>query len=187
MSSEQPTAQNAPAPGPPPPNFITVLREMLRASDKVSDLIFSPGRAPQIELSGKLVPVRINGLEKLTPAHTAGIAKLLIGNQQAAAESLEKTGSADLSFSAPGEARFRVNIFKQRGTLAIVMRVIPMRPPQFKDFNLPEQLTDIVDIKNGIVLVTGPTGSGKSSTLAAIIDLINETHAYHIVTIEDPI
>jgi twitching motility protein PilT len=185
MSSEQPTSPSAPT--PPPPNFITVLREMLRASDKVSDLIFSPGRAPQIELSGKLVPVRINGLEKLTPAHTAGIAKLIIGNQQSAAESLEKTGSADVSFSAPGEARFRVNIFKQRGTHAIVMRVIPMHPPQFKDFNLPEQLKEIVDIKNGIVLVTGPTGSGKSSTLAAIIDLINETHAYHIVTIEDPI
>jgi twitching motility protein PilT len=160
---------------------------MLRASDKVSDLIFSPGRAPQIELSGKLVSVHIKGLEKLTPAHTAGIAKLIIGNQQSATESLENNGSADLSFSAPGEARFRVNIFKQRGTHAIVMRVIPMHPPQFKDFNLPEQLKEIVDVKNGIVLVTGPTGSGKSSTLAAIIDLINETHAYHIVTIEDPI
>jgi twitching motility protein PilT len=186
MSSE-PTTPNTSTQAPPPPNFITVLREMLRASDKVSDLIFSPGRPPQIELSGKLVPVRINGLEKLTPAHTAGIAKLIIGNQQIAAESLEKTGSADLSFSAPGEARFRVNIFKQRGTHAIVMRVIPMRPPQFKDFNLPEQLREIAEIKNGIVLVTGPTGSGKSSTLAAIIDLINETHYYHIVTIEDPI
>jgi twitching motility protein PilT len=160
---------------------------MLRASDKVSDLIFSPGRPPQVELSGKLVPVRINGLEKLTPAHTAGIAKLIIGNQQAALESLEKTGSADISFSAPGEARFRVNIFKQRGSHAIIMRVIPMKTPQFKDFNLPEQLMEIADIKNGIVLVTGPTGSGKSSTLAAVIDLINETHFYHIVTIEDPI
>jgi twitching motility protein PilT len=185
--SEQPTTTNTSTQAPAPPNFITVLREMLRASDKVSDLIFSPGRPPQIELSGKLVPVRINGLEKLTPAHTAGIAKLIIGNQQMAADSLEKTGSADLSFSAPGEARFRVNIFKQRGTHAIVMRVIPMRPPQFKDFNLPGQLKEIADIKNGIVLVTGPTGSGKSSTLAAIIDLINETHYYHIVTIEDPI
>jgi len=92
-----------------------------------------------------------------------------------------------LSFSAPGEARFRVNIFKQRGSYAIVMRVIPMKTPQFKDFNLPEQLKEIADIKNGIVLVTGPTGSGKSSTLAAVIDLINETHYYHIVTIEDPI
>jgi twitching motility protein PilT len=160
---------------------------MLQASDKVSDLIFSPGRPPQIELSGKLQPVRIVGLEMLTPAHTAGIAKLIIGNQQTATESLEKTGSADVSFSAPGEARFRVNIFKQRGTHAIIMRVIPMNPPRFEDFNLPDQLKEIVDIKNGIVLVTGPTGSGKSSTLAAIIDLINETHYYHIVTIEDPI
>jgi twitching motility protein PilT len=187
MSSEQPTAPTTSAQPPPPPNFVSVLREMLRTSDKVSDLIFSPGRPPQIELSGKLVPVRINGLEKLLPAHTAGIAKVIIGNQQAAAESLEKNGSADLSFSVPGEARFRVNIFKQRGSHAIVMRLIPMKPPQFKDYNLPQQLTEIADIKNGIVLVTGPTGSGKSSTLAAIIDLINETHAYHIVTIEDPI
>jgi twitching motility protein PilT len=80
-----------------------------------------------------------------------------------------------------------VNIFKQRGTHAIVMRVIPQQPPRFEDFNLPEQLRDIIEIKNGIVLVTGPTGSGKSSTLAAIIDLINETKFYHIVTIEDPI
>lgn len=160
---------------------------MLRASDKVSDLIFSPGRPPQIELAGKLQPVIIPGLEKLTPAQTAGIAKVIIGNHQNALESIEKTGSADLSFSAPGEARFRVNIFKQRGTHAIVMRVIPTHPPNFNDFNLPEQLKEIVEIKNGIVLVTGPTGSGKSSTLAAIIDLINETKHYHIVTIEDPI
>jgi twitching motility protein PilT len=173
--------------GPTPPNFILVLRQMLNASEKVSDLIFSPGRAPQIELAGKLQPVTIPGLEKLTPAHTAGIAKVIIGNHQNAIESLEKTGSADLSFSVPGDARFRVNIFKQRGTHAIVMRVIPMHPPKFTDFNLPEQLKEIVEIKNGIVLVTGPTGSGKSSTLAAIIDLINETQFYHIVTIEDPI
>lgn len=160
---------------------------MLSGSDKVSDLIFSPGRPPQVELTGKLQPVRVPGLEKLTPAHTAGIAKLIIGTHSTANESLEKTGSADLSFSAPGEARFRVNIFKQRGTFAIVMRVIPMHPPKFSDYNLPEQLKEIVEIKNGIVLVTGPTGSGKSSTLAAVIDLINETKYYHIVTIEDPI
>src|ERR1051326_5638644 len=126
MSSERPTVTSQP-PTPPPPNFIAILREMLSASDKVSDLIFSPGRPPQIELAGKLVPVKIAGLEKLTPAHTAGIAKLIIGNQQTAVDSLEKTGSADLSFSAPGDARFRVNIFKQRGTHAIVMRAIPMR------------------------------------------------------------
>ena len=172
---------------PAPPNFLAVLRQMLNASEKVSDLIFSPGRPPQIELAGKLEPVRIPGLEKLTPAHTAGIAKLILGNQQTASENLEKSGSADLSFSVPGDARFRVNIFKQRGSFAIVMRVIPIRPPRFSDFDLPEQLKEIVELKNGIVLVTGPTGSGKSSTLAAVIDLINETKHYHIVTIEDPI
>src|SRR5215217_8744906 len=130
MSSEQPITSNTQPPGPPPLNFINVLREMLRASDKVSDLIFSPGRPPQIELTGKLVPVKVPGLEKLTPAHTAGIAKLIIGNQETAKENLEQNGSADVSFSAPGEARFRVNIFRQRGTHAIVMRVIPMHPPQ---------------------------------------------------------
>jgi twitching motility protein PilT len=166
---------------------MAVLRQMLKASDKVSDLLFSPGRPPQVELAGKLQPVRFPGLEKLTPAHTAGMAKVIIGNHASASESLEKSGSADLSFSVPGEARFRVNIFKQRGTYAIVMRVIPTNPPNFNDFNLPSQLKEIVDIKNGIVLVTGPTGSGKSSTLAAIIDLINETQAFHVVTIEDPI
>lgn len=160
---------------------------MLNTSDKVSDLIFSPGRPPQIELAGKLEPVQFPGLEKLIPAHTASIAKLIIGNNQGATESLDRTGSADLSFSAPGEARFRVNIFKQRGTHAIVMRVIPTKPPNFADFDLPKQLKEIIDIKNGIVLVTGPTGSGKSSTLAAIIDLINEQKYYHVVTIEDPI
>ena len=164
-----------------------VLRQMLKSSDRVSDLLFSPGRPPQVELTGKLQPVKVAGLDKLTPAHTAGIAKLILGNHQTAIETLEKTGSADLSFSAPGTARFRVNIFKQRGSHAIVMRVIPMHPPQFRDFNLPKQLEEIAELKNGIVLVTGPTGSGKSSTLAAVIDLINETKYYHVVTIEDPI
>ena len=183
MSDPNPSQSGAPS----QLNFIAVLRQMLKSSDKVSDLIFSPGRPPQIELAGKLLPVNVPGLEKLTPAHTAGIAKVIISNHQNAAESLEKSGSADLSFSAPGEARFRVNIFKQRGTYAIVMRVIPTKPPTFDDFDLPTQLKEIVDLKNGIVLVTGPTGSGKSSTLAAIIDLINDTQYYHIVTIEDPI
>src|SRR5688572_30899320 len=152
MSSEQPNTSTTQPQAPAPLNFIAVLREMLRASDKVSDLIFSPGRPPQIELAGKLVPVRIAGLEKLLPAHTAGIAKLIIGNQQTALETLEKNGSADLSFSVPGDARFRVNIFKQRGTHAIVVRFIPMRPPEFSNYHLPEQLNEIADVKNGIVL-----------------------------------
>jgi len=168
-------------------NLATILQRMLAVSDKVSDLIFSPGRPPQIELVGKLQPVAIPGLDKLTPAQTAGIAKLIIGTHEEAAQSLEKFGSTDLSFGVPGLCRFRVNIFKQRSTNAIVMRVIPTRPPRFEELNLPPQLRDVVELKNGIVLITGPTGSGKSSTLAAIIDIINETKYYHIVTIEDPI
>ena len=170
-----------------------VLQRMLAVSDKVSDLIFSPGRPPQVELLGSLQGVQIPGLEKLTPAHTAGIAKVIIsshlqaGQDVAVARNLEQHGSTDVSFSAAGLARFRVNIFMQRGTHAIVMRVIPHRPPRFEELNLPEHLKTIVELKNGIVLITGPTGSGKSSTLAAIIGLINETKFYHIVTIEDPI
>jgi len=160
---------------------------MLAVSTKISDLIFSPGRPPQVELIGKLTPVLLPGLDMLTPAHTAAIAKALIGNNKVAEESLDKYGSADLSFSLTGLSRFRVNIFKQRGTYAIVMRVVPNDIPSFEELGLPSVLKEITDLKNGIVLVTGPTGSGKSSTLAAIIDLINETKYYHIVTIEDPI
>src|SRR6059058_4370257 len=174
-------------PSPAPLNLMRVMQQMLAVSDKVSDLIFSPGRPPQIELVSKLQPVAVPGIEKLTPAQTLAIAKIIIGDNAKAAENLETLGSIDVSFSLPGINRFRVNIFKQRGTLAIVMRVIPPRPPRFEDFGLPKQLREIVEMKNGIVLVTGPTGSGKSSTLAAIIDLINETKFYHIVTIEDPI
>jgi twitching motility protein PilT len=188
MSTVQaPFSAQPPAAATPQLNFINVLQRMLSVSDKVSDLIFSPGRAPQVELLGELQPVPVPGLEKLLPAHTASLAKLIMGNHQMATESLEKFGSADLSFSAPGFARFRVNIFMQRGTHAIVMRVIPPRPPQWSDYNLPEVLKEIARLKNGLVLVTGPTGSGKSTTLAAVIDVINETKAYHIVTIEDPI
>jgi twitching motility protein PilT len=183
---QEPPVQEAPA-TPAALNLAKVLQTMLEVSDKVSDLIFSPGRPPQIELVSKLQGVPISGLEKLTPAQTYAIAKLIIGNNENAIESLEKFGSADLSFGVPGMSRFRVNIFKQRGTYAIIMRVIPPRPPRFDDFNLPDQLRDIVELKNGIVLVTGPTGSGKSSSLAAVIDLINETKFYHIITIEDPI
>src|SRR5438046_1580000 len=168
-------------------NFSQVVQALLSVSDKISDLIFSPGRPPQVELIGKLSPVNLPGMEMLTPAHTAGIAKALIGSNKQAEESLEKYGSADLSFSLTGLSRFRVNIFKQRGTHAIVMRVVPNEIPSFEQLGVPEVLREVVELKNGIVLVTGPTGSGKSSTLAAIIDLINETKYYHIVTIEDPI
>src|SRR5437016_4648803 len=184
LESQTPEPTN---PNPAPLNLMRVLQQMLAVSDKVSDLIFSPGRPPQIELVSKLQPVPIPGIEKLTPGQTLAIAKIIIGDNTKAAENLETLGSIDISFSLPGINRFRVNIFKQRGTYAIVMRVIPPRPPRFEDFGLPKQLREIVELKTGIVLVTGPTGSGKSSTLAAVIDLINETKYYHIITIEDPI
>jgi twitching motility protein PilT len=160
---------------------------MLRASTRVSDLIFSPGSLPHIEVSGLLVPVRITGLPPLTPQDTRRIAEELIGGNEQALTALREQGSCDVSYSLPGECRFRVNVFVQRGSHAIVMRVVPKNIPTFAELRLPEQLADITNLKNGIVLITGPTGSGKSSTMAAILDTINETHAYHIITIEDPV
>jgi len=164
-----------------------VLATMLRVSPQVSDLIFSPGRPPQVELNSLLTPVKIEGLAMLRPEDTVRIATDLIGPNKQAFETLRSQGSCDISYSLARLARFRVNIFTQRGSCAIVMRVIPTDIPDLKTFNLPPQLSDITKLKNGIVLVTGPTGSGKSSTLAAIVNLINQEQAIHIVTIEDPI
>ncbi|MGH9444641.1 MAG: type IV pilus twitching motility protein PilT, partial [Terriglobia bacterium] len=127
------------------------------------------------------------GLTTLAPEDTRRIAMELMGKNTQARQALETQGSCDLSYSVDGLSRFRVNIFKQRGSYAIVMRVIPSSIPGFDVLGLPPQLADITELKNGIVLVTGPTGAGKSSTLAALIDRINENKAYHIVTIEDPI
>lgn len=114
-------------------NFSQVVHKMLSVSSKVSDLIFSPGKAPHVELIGKLRPVPIEEMGVLTPAHTVGIANGLIGDNKMAQESLDKHGSADLSFSLPGVSRFRVNIFKQRGSYAIVMRVVPNQIPSFDE------------------------------------------------------
>jgi twitching motility protein PilT len=164
-----------------------ILGAMLRAAKNVSDLIFSPGRFPQVEQSGQLVPVKIAGLNVLTAEDTARIASHLIGGNKSALEKLKAEGSCDISYSLPRVSRFRVNIFTQRGTCAIVMRVIPNSIPDFAALNLPPQLAECANLKNGVVLVTGPTGSGKSSTLAAILNEINEGKAYHVVTIEDPI
>jgi twitching motility protein PilT len=160
---------------------------MLKASNHVSDLIFSPGRAPQIEVSGQLIELKYKGLETLSPQDTMFIANDLMAKNETPQRKLEQDGSADLSYGIAGVARFRVNIFKQRGSCAIVMRVIPDKIPGFDELHLPDVLREIVDVRNGIVLVTGPTGSGKSSTLAAILDKMNEDKAYHILTIEDPI
>jgi twitching motility protein PilT len=164
-----------------------LLLAMLKMSGKVSDLIISPGSHPVVELSGKLVPVNVSGMAPLTPEDTRRIAYELIAGNKQAIDALQTLGSCDISYRVPGHCRFRVNVFQQRGSLAIVMRVIPQSIPTLADLNLPQQLVELAGLLNGIVLVTGPTGSGKSSTLAAVLNHINETHAYHILTIEDPI
>ena len=160
---------------------------MLQAAPKTSDLIFSPGRAPQVELHGQLMQLKIKGVGVLSAEDTARIAADLIGRNSFAVEKLKEEGSCDISYSVAKLSRFRVNIFTQRGSCAIVMRVIPSSVPDFKTLHLPEQLTDAAQVRPGIVLVTGPTGSGKSSTLAAFVNKINEEKACHVITIEDPI
>ncbi len=140
-----------------------------------------------MKVNGKLVAVGIQGMGVLTPADTAQIAADLMGRNGQAAQKLKDEGSCDVSYGLTKVARFRVNVFSQRGSCAIVMRVIPSSVPDFTTLNLPEQLREAATLRNGIVLVTGPTGSGKSSTLAAILNKINEDNAYHIITIEDPI
>jgi twitching motility protein PilT len=182
-----PTAQAsaaAPAQASAPFSTPALLAAMLRSAPKISDLFFSPGKPPMVEVNGKLAPV---GARTLTPDDTRHISSELIGNNKHALGNLKDQGSCDVSYSLPGSSRFRVNVFMQRGTCAVVMRVIPSRVPGFEELNLPSELRQIIGLRNGIVLVTGPTGSGKSSTLAAVIDLINKQQSYHILTIEDPI
>src|SRR5713101_2707215 len=185
-----PTAVPAPSSAPAAQRTIhtaQLVAAMLKSSSHVSDLIFSPGRAPQIEVSGQLTELKFKGLECLSSHDTLSIANDIIGKNETPHRKLEQDGSADLSYGITGVARFRVNIFRQRGSCAVVMRVIPDKIPGFLELNLPEALKEVVDLRNGIVLVTGPTGSGKSSTLAAVLDKMNEDKAYHILTIEDPI
>ena len=164
-----------------------IIERMLLVSDKISDLNFSVGQLPQIEINGKLTPVQPFGMQRLTPFQTEIIAMTLLEGNPEAAERLARQGTADLSYSLPSRARFRVNIFQQRGVYSIVMRVIPTEIPTLQSLALPPQLAQIAELRNGLVLVTGPTGSGKSSTQASLIDIINEKKHYHVVTIEDPI
>lgn len=166
---------------------VSIISRMLLASKQVSDLFVSPGCRPFVKISGKLVAVEIPDMETFSAEDTARIAAEVIGSNQFAAQKLKDDGSCDVSYSVPGLARLRVNVFTQRGTCAIVMRAIATVIPDLASLNLPSEIARIADTKNGIVLVTGPTGSGKSSTLAAIVDLINEKNSYHILTIEDPI
>jgi twitching motility protein PilT len=168
-------------------NLDAILEAMLKMSDRVSDLNFSVGRPPQVEIDGQLAPVNFPGLPRLTPYQTEMIVMHMLRGDRELTRTLLTNGSVDLSYSIPQKTRFRVNIFAQRGTYAIVLRVIPEGIPSLESLNLPAELGNICKLKNGIVLVTGPTGSGKSTTLAALINKINNEFAYHIITIEDPV
>jgi twitching motility protein PilT len=164
-----------------------LLETMLDSAPDISDLNLSVGRPPQVEVNGKLRPVSYAGIERLLPYHTELIAMRLLANKRDLADKLVRTGSVDLSYSLARRTRFRVNVFAQRGSYSVVLRVIPNRVPTVEELGLPPQINQVGEERNGIVLVTGPTGSGKSTTLAAIINRINQDQAIHIITIEDPI
>ncbi|HTR46301.1 MAG TPA: PilT/PilU family type 4a pilus ATPase [Verrucomicrobiae bacterium] len=183
----QPTTKPETAAPQEPVSTPTIIATMLKAHPKTSDLIFSPGRAPQVETHGQLLQLKIAGVGVLSSEDTARIAADLIGRNQHAVDKLKLEGSCDISYSLPKVSRFRVNIFTQRGSCAIVMRVIASSVPDFQALHLPGQLAEAAELRPGIVLVTGPTGSGKSSTLAALVNKINEEKPCHIITIEDPI
>jgi twitching motility protein PilT len=190
MTTDAAPSPLAPTDNPAAPSAISaqqLIGAMLDSGKGISDLVFSPGRPPQVEKQGHLVAVTVPQMPLLRAEDTARIAGELLRGNETALRTLKEQGAADLSYSLPERGRFRVNIFRQRGTFAIVMRVIASRIPTLAELKLPPVLAESASLKNGIVLVTGPTGSGKSSTLAAIIDLINETRAEHILTIEDPI
>src|SRR5437588_309403 len=136
-----------------------IIEHMLKVSEDISDLNFSVGQSPQVEINGRLTPIQTLGLQKLTPYQTEVVAMTLMHGNPDAAYRLAHTGSTDLSYSLPSRTRFRVNIFQQRGTYSIVMRVIPTEIPTLEALSLPAQLSDITDLRNGIVLLTGPTGS----------------------------
>jgi twitching motility protein PilT len=165
----------------------TLLSAMLRASSEISEIIFSPGRAPQVEIHGQLIPVQSSRLQLMTADETRRVASDLIGNNKQAVTMLREQGYCDVSYGISGLARFRANVFIQRGSCAVVMRVIPSAIPDLATLKLPEHLAKIGQLREGIVLVTGPRASGKSSTLAALLDRINEQQTCHIITIEDPI
>jgi twitching motility protein PilT len=166
-----------------------ILSTMLDTSDNVSDLNLTVGKPPQVETSGQLTPVAFDNmkLDSLTPFQTEIFSMNLINSDRRLSEVLVKEGSCDCSYSLPGKARFRVNIFSQRSFYSIVLRRLSTRIPSIADLKVPEILGKIAEEKNGMVLVTGSTGSGKSTTLAAVLRLINENKAVHVLTLEDPV
>ncbi|MFO7557582.1 MAG: PilT/PilU family type 4a pilus ATPase [Desulfobacterales bacterium] len=165
-----------------------ILARMLDSYENVSDLNLTVGKPLQVESSGELLPVEIKPFfEELTPFQTETIALNLIDHDVRLTEKLIVEGSCDLSYSLPGKARFRVNIFSQSGNYSIILRRLESTVPTISNLNLPEVFYKLAEEKNGIILVTGATGTGKSTSLAAILEHINENKSVHIVTLEDPI
>lgn len=165
-----------------------ILDTMLQEYDNLSDLNFTVGRPLQVESAGELVPVPIDPpMENLTPFQTEIFALNLIDLDKRLTHALLNEGYCDLSYQLPGKARFRVNIFSQRGNYSIVMRKLENKIPTINTLGLPETFYKIGQEKNGLVLVTGTTGSGKTTSLAAMLNVINETESVHIITLEDPV
>lgn len=165
-----------------------ILGKMLDMGKDVSDLNITVDKPLQVELAGQLVPVQIEpNIEKLTPFQTETIALNLIGGARRLTEDLLKTGSCDSSYYLTGRARFRVNIFSQRGNYSCVLRRLNTVIPTMEDLQLPDIFHQMAKEKTGLILVTGATGSGKSTTLAALLNEINESKSIHIVTLEDPV
>ena len=164
-----------------------LLAKMLDVAPGISDLNLSVGKPPQVEVEGQLRPVPFAGIERLAPYQVELVAMRLLRGKRDLTERLLRTGSVDLSYSLAQKTRFRVNVFSQRGSYSVVLRVIPNRIPTVEELGLPQQLNEITQERTGIVLVTGPTGSGKSTTLAALINKMNREKSIHIITIEDPI
>lgn len=165
-----------------------ILTRMLDSHSNVSDLNLTVGKPLQVESAGKLVTVDfVPPIKELTPFQTEIFALNLINQDRRLTESLIKTGSCDLSYTLPGKARFRVNIFSQSNKYSIVLRKLESKIPTIRDMNLPKSFLDVSKELNGIIFVTGATGSGKSTSLAAILEEINENKSVHVVTLEDPI
>jgi twitching motility protein PilT len=165
-----------------------ILLRMLESHGSVSDLNFTVGKPLQVESSGQLAKVDLEpDVELLTPFQTEVFAMNLINQDRRLTEILLNEGSCDLSYALGDKARFRVNIFSQSGKYSIVLRKLETKIPTMKDLSLPEAFEKIAAEKNGIVFVTGATGSGKSTSLAAVLDKINQTKSVHVVTLEDPI
>ncbi len=165
-----------------------ILTSMLDSYENVSDLNFTVGKPLQVESSGVLKPVNMGPMfRQLTAYQTELFAMNLINNDARLLNALLTHGSCDLSYHLAGKARFRVNVFSQSGCYSIVLRKLESSIPTIDELNLPQAFHRIAKERNGIVFVTGATGSGKSTSLAAVLNEINERQSVHIVTLEDPV